>query len=87
MKKEITIGKDTHTVEAKKVGVAIKNRFDGSIIFPSSWTTLRNAVIKLGADPTGCNFFMGRDNESYEALYKALKTIKWNEKTGSYFTQ
>ena len=111
-------------VEQKTVGVAIKNRFTGSIIFQSTKTTIRDAVVecvdgarKVGnnanltgadltdadltdanltdanltganltrADITACKFYMGSSNKNFEALCKAIKTIKWNTNTGSDF--
>lgn len=37
------------------------------------------------ADLTGANLYMGYSNKNFEALCKAIKTIKWNSNTGSDF--
>ena len=37
------------------------------------------------ANLTACQYYMGRSNENFEALCKAIKTIKWNGKTGADF--
>ncbi len=103
--------------EEKKIGIVIKNRWTGSIIFESTKTTWREAVEEAktranltdanltgadltranltdanltgadltGADLTGCNYYMGQSNKNFEALCKAIKTIKWNNNRGSDF--
>ena len=138
MSKEITIDgvvyvpkEDTQKAKEKTVGIAIKNRFTGDIIFQSTKTTYREAVQECvdrakengtranltranfthadltdanlthanlthanltgadltGADLTACLFYMGSSNQNFEALCKAIKTIKWNKKTGSDFIE
>ena len=163
------VKQNSKPVEEKKVGIAIKNRFTGSIIFQSTKTTYKDAVLEAidearknetranltranltgadltdadltdadltranltganltGADLTGadltranltganltranltranltgadlsranltradltaCKFYMGSNNKNFEALCKAIKTIKWNSNTGSDF--
>ena len=37
------------------------------------------------ADLTACTFYFGSSNRNFEALCKAIKTIKWNDKTGADF--
>ena len=120
--------------QEKTVGIAIKNRFNGNIIFQSTKTTYKEAVEECvdeakknnaranltdanltdadltdadltGADLTGadltdadltradltradltaCVFYFGSSNRNFEALCKAIKTIKWNDKTGADF--
>lgn len=34
---------------------------------------------------TACKYYMGSLNKNFEALCKAIKTIKWNGKKGSDF--
>ena len=103
--------------EEKVLGIAIKNRFTGDIIFQSTKTTYKEAVeeaIKSGADLSeaylskadlseadlsganlskaylseadlswakldGCLFYMGNGNRNFEALCKAIKTIRHND--------
>ncbi len=64
--------------EEKKVGIVIKNRWTGSIIFESSKTTWREAVeeAKTGADLTGCTYYFGSGFKNFAALCKAIRTIK-----------
>ena len=83
--------------EEKVLGIAIKNRFTGDIIFQSTKTTYKEAVkeaIKSGANLSkanlskadlsgakldGCLFYMGNGNRNFEALCKAIKTIRHND--------
>ena len=108
--------------EEKVLGIAIKNRFTGDIIFQSTKTTYKEAVeeaIKSEADLSeanlskadlsranlskadlseanlskanlskaylsgakldGCLFYMGNGNRNFEALCKAIKTIRHND--------
>ena len=113
--------------EEKVLGIAIKNRFTGDIIFQSTKTTYKEAVeeaIKSGANLSGANlieanlseadlskanlsgadlsgadlskadlseaylseakldgclFYMGNGNRNFEALCKAIKTIRHND--------
>ena len=45
-------------VEEKKIGIAIKNRFTGSIIFQSTKTTYKEAIIEKGeADLRDANLY------------------------------
>ena len=37
------------------------------------------------ANLTACQYYMGWANENFEALCKAIKTIKWNGQTGADF--
>ena len=37
------------------------------------------------ANLTGTTIFMGWSNRNFEALCKAIKTIKWDDKTGADF--
>jgi uncharacterized protein YjbI with pentapeptide repeats len=37
------------------------------------------------ANLTACSFYMGSSNKNFEALCKAIKTIKWNSNTGADF--
>ena len=39
------------------------------------------------ANLTACQYYMGRSKENFEALCKAIKSIKWNGKTGADFIQ
>ena len=130
--------------EEKIIGIAIKNRFTGSIIFQSTKTTYKEAVKEAVdsanknntyanltdadltyadltranltradltradltyanltdadltranltdadltyANLTACKFYMGSLNKNFEALCKAIKTIKWNSNTGADF--
>ena len=128
--------------EEKVVGIQIKNRWTGDIIFQSSKTTWKDAVEEAkthadltdanlthadlthanlthadltdadltsanltganltdanltdadltsadltSADLTACKFYMGSSNRNFEALCKAIKTIKWNSKRGEDF--
>ena len=100
--------------QEKTVGIAIKNRFNGNIIFQSTKTTYKEAVEECvdeakknkaranltganltranltganltGANLTACVFYFGSSNRNFEALCKAIKTIKWNDKTGADF--
>ncbi len=124
--------------EIKKINTIIRNRFDGSIIFESEQTSVREAVIDAiksevslieadlsrtnliginfsnisltrvdftetnlsyvdfaeadltdvelaGATITGCVYNMGDGCKNFEALCKAIKTIKWDDKTGADF--
>ena len=140
--------------QEKTVGIAIKNRFNGNIIFQSTKTTYKEAVEECvdeakknnaranltdadltdadltganliranltradltdadltdadltdadltgadltdadltdadltRADLTACVFYFGSSNRNFEALCKAIKTIKWNDKTGADF--
>lgn len=113
MSKEITIDgvvyvpkEDAQKAEEKIVGIEIKNRFTGDIIFQSTKTTCKEAVQECvdeakengtranltnadltNADLTACVFYMGSSNQNFEALCKAIKTIKWNNNTGSNFIQ
>ena len=119
-------------IESKKEEVVkyieIKNRFTGSVIWKSTKTTFKDAVIEAvntnanltradlthadlnhadlsganlsganlidadlthadlaGANLTACKYYMGSSNRNFEALCKAIKTIRWNDKTGSDF--
>ena len=93
--------------EEKVLGIAIKNRFTGDIIFQSTKTTYKEAVEEAikskanlsGADLSGadlskadlseaylseakldgCLFYMGNGNRNFEALCKAIKTIRHND--------
>ena len=108
--------------EEKVLGIAIKNRFTGDIIFQSTKTTYKEAVEEAikseanlseaylsGADLSGANlseadlswanlskaylseadlswakldgclFYMGNGNRNFEALCKAIKTIRHND--------
>ena len=95
------------TKEEKVLGIAIKNRFTGDIIFQSTKTTYKEAVEEAikseanlsGADLSGadlskadlswaylseakldgCLFYMGNGNRNFEALCKAIKTIRHND--------
>ena len=105
--------------EEKVVGLSIKNRWAGDIIFQSTKTTYKEAVNECvaeankggtranltgadltgadltgadltgadltGADLTACLFYLGYSNKNFEALCKAIKTIKWNGNTGADF--
>jgi uncharacterized protein YjbI with pentapeptide repeats len=132
--------------EQKTVGIAIKNRWTGEIIFQSTKTTVRGAVLEAieqasekgeradltgadltgadltdanlnfatlsgatltgatlsGADLTGANLtfadlsntdltattlYLGSINKNFEALCKAIKTIRWNGNTGADFVE
>jgi len=139
--KEITINDKTYVLEdqlqaeVKTVGIAIKNRWTGSIIFQSTKATLREAVLEqiaktaigtdanlTGADLTGAKLtranltranltganltranltradltradltgtliYLGSSFGGFPALCKAIKTIKWNDRTGSDFIE
>ena len=37
------------------------------------------------ANLTACLFYLGSSNKNFEALCKAIKTIKWNSNTGTDF--
>jgi uncharacterized protein YjbI with pentapeptide repeats len=115
---------EENKVEEKTLGIAIKNRFTGSIIFQSTKTTFRDAVKECvekankkseranltsanltsanltsadltdadltdanltDADLTACKYYMGSSNQNFEALCKAIKTIKWNNQVGNDF--
>ena len=108
--------------EEKVLGIAIKNRFTGDIIFQSTKTTYKEAVEEAikseanlseanlswanlseadlsganlsgadlskadlsganlsGAKLDGCLFYMGNGNRNFEALCKAIKTIRHND--------
>jgi len=62
------IAEEDNKKEEKVIGIAIKNRFTGSIIFQSTKTTYKDAVQELllsGADPSGADLsdadFSGAD--------------------------
>ena len=75
-------------VQKEEIGIIIKNRWTGSIIFESSKTTWREAIeeakndINLtgadltGADLTGCLFYFGSGFANFAALCRAIRTIK-----------
>ena len=95
--------------EEKTIGIAIRNRWTGSIIFQSTKTTYQEAVREAintdanltgadltnanltganltdadltGANLTGCKYYMGFGNRNFEALCRAIKTIKHNDGT------
>jgi hypothetical protein len=98
--------------EEKVIGIAIKNRWTGEIVFQSTKTTYKEAIEEkgdanltgadltdanltdanltgadltdanlTGADLTGCLFYMGCLNRNFEALCKAIKTIKHDNGT------
>ena len=90
--------------EEKVIGIALKNRWTGDIIFRSTKTVLKDAVEEAvksgvdlswvnlggadlsgvdlsganlnGADLHGCLYYMGIANRNFEALCKAIKTIR-----------
>ncbi|HLH93560.1 MAG TPA: pentapeptide repeat-containing protein [Xanthobacteraceae bacterium] len=109
------IPKETET-ETKTVGVQIKNRWTGSIIFQSTKITMKEAVLEAveqankngtranltranltganltdanltGADLTGATLYLGWSLQNFPAFCKAIKTIRWNGKTGADFTK
>jgi uncharacterized protein YjbI with pentapeptide repeats len=45
---------------------------------------LTNADL-TGADLTACKYYMESSNKNFEALCKAIKTIKWNSDRGADF--
>ena len=103
--------------EKKKIGIQIKNRWTGDIIFESEKTTYKEAIeeaVKSKADLSkanlswadlsnanlsnanlswadlsnadlsdakidGCLFYMGSGNRNFEALCRAIKTIRHND--------
>ena len=49
------IKQNTSPIEEKKVGIAIKNRFTGEVIFQSTKTTWKEAVEEGGTDLYGAD--------------------------------
>ena len=49
------IKQNTSPIEEKKVGIAIKNRFTGEVIFQSTKTTWKEAVEEGGTDLRGAD--------------------------------
>ena len=79
-------------VENKKINITIRHRYTGDIIWESEKTTYKEAVeeaIKSNANLSfaelsnanlnGTLYYMGYGNRNFEALCKAIKTIKHND--------
>jgi len=61
------------------------NFINANLTFANLTNTDLTGVNLAGANITGCIYYMGDENKNFEALCKAIKTIKWNDKTGADF--
>jgi len=72
MKKTITISNDEKIKEKKKIGIQIKNRWTGDIIFESEKTTYKEAVEEAVESGTNLSKADLSEADLYKAnLYKA----------------
>jgi len=76
------IKQNTSPIEEKKVGIAIKNRFTGEVIFQSTKTTWKEAVEEGGTDLRGADL-RGADLRGANLRGAEMQNAKFYGKGGT----